>query len=144
MGRRDDWIDMAARSPWPVGIVVGVAVCAFFNWGIPMILIWFGGPFGRQLGESLWKVQTGYVGYAILAMCWLGSLVSFIRQRKRMRTSAKVASGSPGFSALVTESEPRCTRCGEAMVMRTARASGERFWGCSTFPKCRGTLPIAN
>lgn len=33
---------------------------------------------------------------------------------------------------------PACPNCGEAMVLRTSRKEGNTFWGCSTFPKCRG------
>lgn len=38
---------------------------------------------------------------------------------------------------------PNCPKCGKAMVLRTARQgsrSGSQFYGCSSFPKCRGTL----
>ncbi|MHC1728324.1 MAG: restriction endonuclease [Syntrophobacteraceae bacterium] len=37
-----------------------------------------------------------------------------------------------------------CPLCGGGMVLRTARKgtkAGDRFWGCSAFPKCRGTKP---
>jgi restriction system protein len=37
---------------------------------------------------------------------------------------------------------PACPQCGSSMVMRAGRKgsrAGDRFWGCSTFPKCRGT-----
>ena len=40
-------------------------------------------------------------------------------------------------------SHPECPRCGAAMALRTARQganAGSAFWGCSTYPKCRGTL----
>jgi restriction system protein len=39
---------------------------------------------------------------------------------------------------------PVCPRCRAAMVKRQARNganAGAPFWGCSTFPKCRGTVP---
>jgi hypothetical protein len=38
---------------------------------------------------------------------------------------------------------PRCQKCGSEMVLRTAKSGpnqGEKFWGCSDFPKCRGIL----
>jgi hypothetical protein len=38
---------------------------------------------------------------------------------------------------------PRCPKCGSEMVLRTAKSGanqGEKFWGCSNFPQCRGTL----
>jgi hypothetical protein len=39
-----------------------------------------------------------------------------------------------------------CPRCSSTMVLRTAgrgRYEGQQFWGCSTYPKCRGTIAIA-
>jgi restriction system protein len=44
-------------------------------------------------------------------------------------------------------SAPSCPACGGAMVRRTARQGsrvGLDFWGCSTFPVCRGTAPISD
>lgn len=38
---------------------------------------------------------------------------------------------------------PRCPRCGAPMVLRAAhrgKRQGERFWGCSEFPRCTETL----
>lgn len=43
------------------------------------------------------------------------------------------------------ESEVLCPRCGSEMVMRASKKggnSGGEFWGCSQFPKCRGTRNI--
>ena len=42
-------------------------------------------------------------------------------------------------------SEPSCPKCGNAMSKRTAKQGaniGNEFWGCTTFPQCRGTIPI--
>jgi ribosomal protein L37AE/L43A len=50
-----------------------------------------------------------------------------------------VAEGSVGDQAAV----PKCARCGADMVRRAAKKgknAGQEFWGCSGFPKCRGTL----
>lgn len=38
---------------------------------------------------------------------------------------------------------PPCPQCGKAMVLRTARTgknAGQQFWGCSDYPKCKGTV----
>lgn len=46
-----------------------------------------------------------------------------------------------------SESTPDCPKCGESMVIRTAKRGknvGEQFWGCSKFPKCRSTIAIRN
>ena len=42
-------------------------------------------------------------------------------------------------------SAPACPKCGSAMVKRTARKgqnAGGEFWGCPTYPACRGIRPI--
>ena len=53
--------------------------------------------------------------------------VSHLRQKKE-------------FAATTT---PQCPKCGAAMVLRTARKgkhTGSAFWGCTTFPACRGVI----
>jgi len=36
-----------------------------------------------------------------------------------------------------------CNRCGNTMVLRQNKKNGEEFYGCSNYPKCRHTAPIA-
>lgn len=39
-----------------------------------------------------------------------------------------------------------CPICGSKMILRTAKKgpkAGEKFWGCSAFPKCRATKPYS-
>ena len=40
---------------------------------------------------------------------------------------------------------PSCPLCGKPMKQRTARQGkriGSRFWGCSSYPECKGTRPM--
>ena len=37
---------------------------------------------------------------------------------------------------------PACPECGADLVLRTARKTGNSFYGCRKFPKCRGTRRI--
>lgn len=44
--------------------------------------------------------------------------------------------------APASQDAPQCPVCGSAMVARRAKQgkfAGRQFWGCPTFPKCRGT-----
>ena len=34
---------------------------------------------------------------------------------------------------------PPCPKCSAVMVRRTNRRTGEKFWGCSAFPVCKGS-----
>lgn len=41
---------------------------------------------------------------------------------------------------------PRCPRCGQTMLLRTTQRGskqGQTFWGCSAYPTCTATLPVA-
>jgi four helix bundle suffix protein len=40
---------------------------------------------------------------------------------------------------------PACPSCGKPMRQRTARKgprAGQKFWGCSAYPDCKGTRPV--
>jgi four helix bundle suffix protein len=40
---------------------------------------------------------------------------------------------------------PNCPKCGALMALRTAKAGqtpGSQFWGCTAYPKCKGTAPL--
>lgn len=46
-----------------------------------------------------------------------------------------------------SQAEPSCPKCGNPMVLRTAKKgtrAGQQFWGCSKFPDCRSTMPLSN
>jgi ssDNA-binding Zn-finger/Zn-ribbon topoisomerase 1 len=41
--------------------------------------------------------------------------------------------------------ENTCLKCGSPMVLRETKNgvnAGKQFWGCSSFPKCKGVLNI--
>ncbi|MBK1717334.1 restriction endonuclease [Thiocystis violacea] len=60
--------------------------------------------------------------------------------------AAKRAPEGAGIKQDAGMTAPVCPTCGAAMVLRTAKRgveAGKPFWGCSTFPKCRGTRPHA-
>lgn len=37
---------------------------------------------------------------------------------------------------------PPCPKCKAPMQKRTRRSDGAKFWSCSTYPKCKGTIDI--
>ena len=55
---------------------------------------------------------------------------------KRTQAATSVAEAAP------TSNAPLCPRCESPMVLRIAKRganAGEKFWGCSTYPKFQGT-----
>ena len=52
----------------------------------------------------------------------------------------------PEFLLLLDGKMKTCPKCDQPMVLRTAVKGanpGSQFWGCSTYPRCRFTLPAA-
>lgn len=53
----------------------------------------------------------------------------------------QVVNAAPTITESLTKPNQLCPRCGNLMVLRTAKRGdnrGNQFWGCSGFPKCRG------
>ncbi len=72
-----------------------------------------------------------------------------IAQIKQLRLQRGLATNKQHVSHLREKNEPsaastpRCPLCGGDMVLRTARKGknvGSDFWGCATFPACRGVM----
>ncbi|MGE5252054.1 MAG: DUF2726 domain-containing protein, partial [Bacteroidota bacterium] len=54
--------------------------------------------------------------------------------------------GPPPAPTAPQEAAPRCPKCGSEMFLRTARSGpnqGQKFWGCSRYPQCRGIINVA-
>ena len=71
-----------------------------------------------------------------------------------IRQARAAASGSPVRAGLApathpvarTSLEQTCPSCAKPMVRRTAKRGafpGSEFWGCTAYPVCRGTRPMA-
>ena len=65
--------------------------------------------------------------------------------RSRTATSKPVpAATAPTAPVSMTPHSPvQCPKCGSDMVLRTARKgqnAGNQFWGCATYPACRGVV----
>jgi four helix bundle suffix protein len=65
------------------------------------------------------------------------------REARRKEPTAPTAKPAAPTGELAA---PNCPRCGKPMVPRTARRgpkAGRRFWGCSDYPDCTATRPMA-
>jgi restriction system protein len=75
---------------------------------------------------------------------WLESMLT----QARASLGAK-RHGRPGVTPIpplaVPKLAPLCPSCSRGMVLRTAKKgpnAGSDFWGCSAYPKCRGTRDV--
>lgn len=47
---------------------------------------------------------------------------------------------SKEISELFSDTRKFCPKCESEMILRTARVKGNKFWGCSNYPRCRFIL----
>ncbi len=69
----------------------------------------------------------------------LAALISTVQREQKMAPVSAATATLPKTEI----SDPLCPVCNSKMVLRTARKgknTGKQFWGCSVFPKCRGTI----
>lgn len=66
---------------------------------------------------------------------WQGTL-------SRKQVESHVDNLKKSHRAVRESDSPVCPRCGAPMVLRTARATGRKFFGCSNYPNCRGMVNV--
>jgi restriction system protein len=59
-------------------------------------------------------------------------------QAAPIQATRAAEAAQPVSAASTPAVSPSCPRCGKTMVERSNRKSGQKFWGCSGFPACRG------
>lgn len=65
--------------------------------------------------------------------------------RQQVKTEPQPAAVVPLSCGVVMQAEPVCPTCAKPMVRRIAKrgaSAGSAFWGCSTYPACKGTRVI--
>lgn len=67
------------------------------------------------------------------------ALVDLIREA-RDEVPVELDADPPNLEP-VAASSPDCPTCGTRMIPRKNRRTDEPFWGCATYPRCRGTRP---
>lgn len=73
------------------------------------------------------------------------NVTSIKEARRRQVSNVEQKSTAQVPSVESSAKVPQCPKCGGQMIRRVARRganAGKAFWGCSKFPKCRGTLPL--
>ena len=70
----------------------------------------------------------------------------FLRIIQRAQNSKGSIPAPSTSTTIQANNEPRfCPQCGAPLVLRTARQGphqGEKFYGCSNYPKCRTIIPV--
>ena len=134
-----DLLEYAESIPWWIGVLLAAGSYLFLNWLASMDLNYSSSvkDFGYYIGKEIYKIKSAamILQYVIPISIGAGALLSGINQFRKPVKSGHISS----------KMSPDCPNCGNKMVIRIAKRGanpGSRFWGCSTFPKCKETLNI--
>jgi predicted RNA-binding Zn-ribbon protein involved in translation (DUF1610 family) len=126
----EDIVDLSAKLPWQASIVIAIVAYGVLHYiaiqAPPVVDPGALRGTGSGIARGVWSMIAGILQYLIPVAMLVGAGISFIRRRK-----VKDADGTLA-----------CPQCGSAMVLRTAKSgsnAGKSFWGCSQYPKCKGT-----
>jgi hypothetical protein len=77
------------------------------------------------------------LGIAIVCLTGAAAVAAWGAALWRARASRQSPAAAAASLALA------CPQCESELVLRQNRDTGEEFWGCKAFPRCRYTKPLA-
>jgi len=83
--RREGGLEWVASMPWPAGIVLGLVAYLAVRYGIGAYLGTTGNPYLTGLGAVASGGAYAPLGWALLAICWAGAVLSFAGRARRRR-----------------------------------------------------------
>jgi hypothetical protein len=106
-----------------------------------------------QFSNDLWwkvvpvVIVCGIAGLVLREVLqWLERKATQIGKARRAARKAQSAATAPAqYLGPAINDAPHCPACNAAMVKRKARRgvnAGSEFWGCSGYPRCRGTRAV--
>lgn len=124
----EDLLAVAAMLPWWLAVVLAVMAYAVLHYYAGGQAVATPAQPGQLALDHLLKTLATIGQYLVPAVFLLGALVSVLGRRHRQRLVAQVSRSDDGEAL-------------RAMVKRVAKTgahAGREFWGCVSYPKCRG------
>ena len=72
----------------------------------------------------------------------VSAIISWQSSLSKEQIDNHVANLKKRHSAVREGDAPRCPYCGGEMTLRKRRSDGKSFYGCSSYPKCRGIVNV--
>lgn len=154
----EDIIHLIAKLPWWAGLLIALVSYLWLHsvaskpipTPVPGIQ-----HMGDVVANQMWLTFATFLQYIIPICSLIGAGVSAYYKvtNKTANTEIKEAPSRKTYSqknesvsTRQSQATPECPQCGGAMVKRTAKKgsnAGESFWGCTGYPKCKGTRTSA-
>ncbi|MDI1310492.1 MAG: restriction endonuclease [Methylotenera sp.] len=115
-----------------------------FSIGVPLIRELYGAMTSERANDCIFVSSGNYTAEARLFAedkpIWLIDGSELSKMIAEVQVQPNIV--KPSLLKQSVTTSPQCPLCGSAMVKRIARKganAGNEFWGCSAYPRCRGT-----
>lgn len=81
--RKESGMELIASLPWPFGFVLGIVAYVGIRYGVSWYMSSVNNPFTQNFAKAASSGVLAPLAWFVLAICWLGAFISFIRQRHR-------------------------------------------------------------
>lgn len=140
----DGGIDLVATKN---GITFGVQCKHWKTWRVNVkeVRAFFGALHDRKIRNGFLVTLEGYTeeaaNYALRNSIELMDEATLLQNLEAVNWRF-----NPAFVSLLNDTRKVCAKCEAEMVLRTVKkgaGAGQKFWGCSTFPRCGFTMPVS-
>lgn len=136
------FVQIASKLPWWMSFVLaGVSYLGLHAFAIapptPIIL----GHVAGGVIPAMLKGLTSVGQYILPILFSFAAILSFFNRVKPDAKQPSLSASKP-LNTKSPSGSLACPVCSSAMVMRSAKKgsnAGYAFWGCSTYPRCKGT-----
>lgn len=141
----EDIVVIASKLPWWVAL--GLAVISYLALhayvGQPTtVALAVPGQVSSYMMPAILKGLATAGQFILPILFGVAALLSWVQQRKQVASSKSVVPFRTGQHQANASIAPSCPLCASQMVMRGAKRganAGKSFWGCSQYPRCKGT-----
>jgi restriction system protein len=138
-------IEIASLMPWWLCIgLAAVSYVALHAYAISPAAPIVPGQAAAGVVPLLLKGVATAGQYILPILFCFAALLSFINRAKANKDQLGPNTATP-TNATRASSAPSCPICAGSMVMRKAKKgakAGSTFWGCTSYPDCKGTKAI--
>jgi len=116
-----------------------------WNVGVKAVREFLGALTASGIQRGLFVTLSGYTGEAKQLADKHG--ITILNEADlAVMLEATHARFDPAVLEILNDSRKLCPKCERELVLRTAGkglGAGKHFWGCSTYPRCRFTMPVS-
>jgi DNA helicase II / ATP-dependent DNA helicase PcrA len=105
-----------------------------FDTGANSIRVWLTSEDNKPVSKKVQDYVTRVAGWKVRLH---KVIAETIQQAHDIATAMENKS-----KTIETPKSPKCPRCGSPMVVRSRRSDGHKFWGCTKYPVCNGSMDI--